>query len=204
VKKPRKGGSGDGHAEGDHEIWSYAAASIEPLKRRKSRVRAGATDEEAARTAQELKAANVRSKSPLPDNQKLAVSPPAQKPKSSPSSPPPLATFDRNSARKIRGGREKIEARVDLHGMRQDEAHATLRRFLFSCHDRGLRFVLIITGKGKALGAGEGERGILKRNVPRWLAEPELRGLVVSFATAAIQHGGEGALYVHIRSKARA
>jgi DNA-nicking Smr family endonuclease len=43
----------------------------------------------------------------------------------------------------------------------------------------------------------------LKRNVPRWLDEPDMRAIVVSFTTAAIQHGGEGAIYVHLRSKNR-
>ena len=70
--------------------------------------------------------------------------------------------------------------------------------------------VLVITGKGApsrrrdedddyGVRFGEQERGVLKRNVPRWLAEPELRSIVVSYTTAAIQHGGEGALYVHLR-----
>ena len=47
------------------------------------------------------------------------------------------------------------------------------------------------------------DRGVLKRNVPRWLEEPDVRSIVVSYTTAAIRHGGEGALYVHLRSKDR-
>jgi DNA-nicking Smr family endonuclease len=97
-----------------------------------------------------------------------------------------------------------------LHGMRQHEAHTALRTFLARCQGRGLRFVLVITGKGKASGPGdkldtgdERERGVLKRNVPRWLEEPDVRNIVVSYTTAAIQHGGEGALYVHLRTKDR-
>ena len=138
---------------------------------------------------------------------------PRPRPKTAPSAPPELATFDRNSVRKIRGGRVEIEARVDLHGMRQDEAHAALRAFLGRCQSRGLRFVLVITGKGKPIGS-ENEfvfhpianeiAACLKRNVPRWLEEPDVRSIVVSYTTAAIRHGGEGALYVHLRSKDRA
>ena len=125
--------------------------------------------------------------------------------------PPDLSTFDRNSARKIRIGRIEIEARVDLHGLRQDEAHAMLRAFLFRSQSRGLRYVLVITGKGKTTSISdrssrdiERERGVLKRNVPRWLEEPDIRSIVVSYTTAAIHHGGEGAIYVHLRSKDRA
>ena len=43
---------------------------------------------------------------------------------------------------------------------------------------------------------------VLKRNVPRWLAEPELAAIVVGFTEAAVSHGGEGALYVHLRKRA--
>ena len=70
--------------------------------------------------------------------------------------------------------------------------------------------MLVITGKGKpgsAAEAGyrnpENERGVLKRNVPRWLEEPDVRTIVVSYTTAAIQHGGEGAIYVHLRARHR-
>jgi DNA-nicking Smr family endonuclease len=42
-------------------------------------------------------------------------------------------------------------------------------------------------------------RGVLRRNVPRWLAAPGLAPLVISYATAHIRHGGEGALYVRLR-----
>ena len=56
--------------------------------------------------------------------------------------------------------------------------------------------MLVITGKG---GGRDGERGVLKRQVPLWLALPEFRALVVGFGDAAIGHGGEGALYVRVR-----
>ncbi|MFA5957358.1 Smr/MutS family protein [Hyphomicrobium sp.] len=210
MKKPQgRGGAKKGGAAGedDHDIWQYTAATIEPLKRAKGRfhpasdaVKSGLPKPKPA-TAAERAVVKPRVASAHPDVP--AVKPPR-------ATAPDLALFDRNSVRKIRGGRLEIDARVDLHGMRQDEAHAELRRFLMSCQSRGLRYVLIITGKGKATGAqashiGEGdrERGVLKRNVPRWLEEPDLRAVVVSFATAAAQHGGEGAIYVHLRSKSR-
>ena len=69
---------------------------------------------------------------------------------------------------------------------------------------------MVITGKGKLTDRDDDapfdmtrqrERGVLKRNVPRWLDAPELRSLVVSYTSAAIQHGGEGALYVHLRKQ---
>jgi DNA-nicking Smr family endonuclease len=68
---------------------------------------------------------------------------------------------------------------------------------LYRSHSAGFTFVLVITGKGK-IGA-ESERGILRRQVPQWLALPEFRAVVVGFEQAHIGHGGEGALYIRIR-----
>jgi DNA-nicking Smr family endonuclease len=213
VKKKRgsdaqKGGHPAAPFDDDQQVWQYAAATIEPLKRAKGRFHPA--NEAAASRAQKPKP-NSPSERP-PAKKKVALEPAETTvQKSSRVAAPDLALFDRNAARKIRGGRVEIEARVDLHGMRQQEAHARLKGFLLSCQGRGLRYVLIITGKGKAIGSqashtGEAdrERGILKRNVPRWLEEPDLRAVVVSFTVAAVQHGGEGAIYVHLRSKNRA
>jgi DNA-nicking Smr family endonuclease len=115
-----------------------------------------------------------------------------------------LAALERRQARRLRSGQVEIEARLDLHGMRQSDAHAALRRFLLACHARGVRWALVITGKGATArggASGEHERGVLRRNVPRWLAEPELRAIVISYTAAAAPHGGEGALYVQLRRR---
>ena len=87
---------------------------------------------------------------------------------------------------------------IDLHGKTQREAHAALVRFLRRAQREGARFVLVITGKG-VRGSADGERGVLRRQVPLWLQLPELRAYVVGFEAAHVGHGGEGALYVRIR-----
>lgn len=96
--------------------------------------------------------------------------------------------------RKLSKGHVPIEARIDLHGMVQSEAHGFLLNFIMRAHDRGMRHVLVITGKGTSLGSD----GALKRAVPLWFSLPEFRGLISSFETAARNHGGEGALYVRL------
>ncbi len=64
----------------------------------------------------------------------------------------------------------------------------------------GARLVLIVTGKGtEKSGDVERERGVLRRQVPLWLALPNFRALVVGFAEAHVAHGGAGALYVRLR-----
>jgi len=111
--------------------------------------------------------------------------------------PPPLAPLARRERTQLSRGKKQIDARLDLHGMTQTRAHRELSGFLQRSHSAGFTFVLVITGKGK-IGA-ESERGVLRRQVPQWLALPEFRSLVVGFEQANIGHGGAGALYVRIR-----
>jgi len=102
--------------------------------------------------------------------------------------------LERPVKRKIAKGRLALEARIDLHGMIQSEAHGFLLGFLIKAHERGLRHVLVITGKGTSLGSD----GALKRAVPLWFSLPEFRPLISSYEPAARNHGGEGALYVRL------
>jgi DNA-nicking Smr family endonuclease len=123
---------------------------------------------------------------------------------------PPLADVDRRKARQVASGKIGIDARLDLHGASQRDARSRLRGFLFDAHARGCKTVLVITGKGgngepDRLGAlmGEKQRGVLRRNVPLWLAELDLRAVVLGYTEAATRHGGAGALYVQLRKAAR-
>lgn len=92
-------------------------------------------------------------------------------------------------------GRDPIGARVDLHGLTHDQARAALTAFIEDACARGLRGVLVITGKG-ALGDG-----VLRRRAPEWLAEPPLRQRVAGLSEAHRRHGGEGALYVALKRR---
>ncbi|KRB62975.1 DNA mismatch repair protein MutS [Rhizobium sp. Root708] len=102
--------------------------------------------------------------------------------------------FERPVKRKIANGRVALEARIDLHGLVQSEAHLILLDFLIHAHTRGMRHVLVITGKGSSLGSD----GALRRAVPLWFSKAEFRYLISSYETAARHHGGEGALYIRL------
>ena len=103
-----------------------------------------------------------------------------------------ISDIDRSTARKFTTGRLPIEARLDLHGLNQDQAHGRLNQFIEHAQSRALRCVLVITGKGG---------GVLKRQVPIWLNMPRLRSHILAFNPARRRDGGEGALYVLIRRK---
>jgi DNA-nicking Smr family endonuclease len=115
---------------------------------------------------------------------------------SAPVSPPkPRISIDRPVRYKISKGRIQLDARIDLHGMTQHQAHSMLLNFLHQAWQHRLRHVLVITGKGSSLGS----EGVLSRAVPEWFATPPFHSLVSGYAFAARQHGGHGALYVRLR-----
>jgi DNA-nicking Smr family endonuclease len=106
---------------------------------------------------------------------------------------------DRRQALRLRRGQLAIEGRLDLHGMTQAEAHRALASFVAKSHAAGKRVLLVVTGKGTRPGADGSPSGVLRRTVPRWLAEPALRPLVLATAAALRRDGGDGALYLLLR-----
>jgi DNA-nicking Smr family endonuclease len=169
----------------DLALWSGVTKSIRPLRKR---ARIAENVVEPAEVAKPVRAPKKKV-TVVPVS---AISPPPPAPKTMPG----VAPLDRKAKQKIARGRDAIDARLDLHGHTQAEAHDALLRFLRRTQARGGRVVLVITGKG---GRGATEGGILKRAVPLWLALPAFRELVIGFDSAAIPHGGEGALYLRLR-----
>lgn len=169
-------------SEEERRLWDSVAKQVKPLRKSPRLVRPRVIE---AETPDIAFATPQRAPSPV----KIATPP---KPHA-----PPLAPIGRRERSQLSRGRKEIDARIDLHGMTQTRAHRALFGFLQRAHHEGFSFVLVITGKGK-LGA-ESERGVLRRQVPQWLALPEFRALVVGFEEANIGHGGEGALYVRVR-----
>jgi len=117
-----------------------------------------------------------------------------------PVQPPALERFsgiDRANAERLKRGLHPIEARLDLHGKTQAEAHHALAAFIHSSSDAGRRCVLVITGRG----FGPSGPGVLKSAVPRWLEEVGLRGKILAIAPAQPRDGGAGALYLLLRRR---
>ncbi|MDO8534592.1 MAG: Smr/MutS family protein [Xanthobacteraceae bacterium] len=169
----------------DRALWDQVKKTIEPLRDRPNEV---LPDEPAAEKSTAPK---------RPPKARPAPVAPAVK------GPPPLAPIDRRLRQRLARGGASVDARLDLHGLKQAEAHARLGAFLEAAQARGASLVLVITGKGARAPADslDGERGVLRRQVPMWLALPELRPLVVGFEEATPAHGGAGALYVRIRRR---
>lgn len=133
---------------------------------------------------------------PVITERKAAAPLPALKKKAA----PPLAPLERKFRRGLVRGHVEIDGKLDLHGMRQQEAHTALRCFLRRQHEAGGRLVVVVTGKGVAAEYDPESRGVLKRQLPHWLSSMELRSIVVGFDQASDKHGGGGAFYVRLRS----
>jgi len=164
----------------ERALWRRATGDVKPLVAKRARVEPEAAEELAPKPAPRPAAPAVSTTRPLP----------SLEPGESPG-------LDRRTAEKLRRGRLEIEARLDLHGMTQEEAHRALARFVHRAQENGVRMVLVITGKGSATGGG----GVLRAAVPRWLNEAGLRPCILSFAWAQPKDGGSGALYVLLRRR---
>ena len=115
---------------------------------------------------------------------------------------PPLQTgrtdgLDKRTAQRLRRGQIAIEARLDLHGLTQAEAHPMLNEFLGNAQAAGKRGVLVITGKGRA----DQGYGVLRRAVPTWLNQPPNRARIIAVHDAQPRDGGSGALYLLLRKR---
>jgi DNA-nicking Smr family endonuclease len=172
-----KGRAESGLKEEDRVLWSLVARTAKPLKGTLA----------------------VAMPDPVPEPKKMPVEPAKALPAIA---APPKAkslrvshSLDEPTLEKLSKGRLPIEGRVDLHGLTQDEAYSLLFSFLQSAYAGGVRYVLVITGKGSSSGGD----GVLRRAVPAWLSTPAFRLLVSSHDHASRQHGGTGALYVRLR-----
>ena len=96
---------------------------------------------------------------------------------------------------KLRRGSWTIQAQLDLHGARTDEARSRLSTFVREACKQGLRCVRVVHGKG--LGSKDGQ-AVLKIKVPAWLIQKEQ---VIAFVAARPAEGGNGALVVLLRAK---
>jgi DNA-nicking Smr family endonuclease len=92
--------------------------------------------------------------------------------------------------RKLRRGDWIVQAQLDLHGMRREEAREALADFIREAVKRGLRCVRVIHGKG--LGS-VGKEPVLKGKVRAWLVQ---KAEVIAFCQARPHDGGAGAVLV--------
>ena len=175
-------------------LWQRIARDVTPLPRGAVVLEEEAAPEEEA--------------PPPPPAPKTIKKPRRAAPAAAPAPPPPPALpeldpvmpagLDRRTARRLKRGQLAAEARLDLHGRTQDQAHDALQGFIQESRMARRRCVLVITGKGSV---ASGRGGVLRQMVPRWLNEPALRRHIIAITNAPQSSGGAGALYVLLKSR---
>ncbi len=181
----------------DWHLWSKVTRSISPLRKNQK-----LADEQAVILSQpeELKTSDKLKSTSKYKGWVPSYTPVFSSPKNASSNIEPRLR------RRLSKGRVAIDATLDLHDLRQDEAHATLVRFLSVAHARQNRTVLVITGKGKKLSNDysfgvNSQRGVLRAMLPIWLQGANLRQIIAGHETASQAHGGEGAFYVRLKKQ---
>jgi DNA-nicking Smr family endonuclease len=176
----------------DDALWRAVTSEVKPLRSRKPHSKTAPA---------QLEPSGI----PAPENSDPVISPPQAAASFTPPeqkrAPPPSPALsldaspgvDKRTAERLKRGQLPIEARIDLHGLTQREAHQTLTNFLEGARETHRRTVLVITGKG------ESGQGVLREAVPRWLNEASIRPLILAFSQAQPRDGGTGALYVLLR-----
>jgi DNA-nicking Smr family endonuclease len=109
--------------------------------------------------------------------------------------------LEKNTLRKIKKGKIKIQSKLDLHGFTVEESKEKVAKFILKNYEFNKRLLLIITGKGKRLDVSEGWKGTgkLKKNVPIWLRSVQLSKYILWFDSANPENGGEGALMIYLK-----
>ncbi len=190
---------------GEHALWDEVTRNVKPT-RGKPRVKASAEASTKRVTAKAPLRTQAHVKSPKPPAEPLKGLAPALMPGQ------PMAGVDGGTAERLRRGRLAPDAVLDLHGLTQDRAYATLLNFIRRSSAEGHRCLLVITGKGlskssdapntKGFVMPERSRaGVLRALVPHWLNESDLRTMVVGVQSAHQRHGGTGAFYIYLRRK---
>jgi DNA-nicking Smr family endonuclease len=100
-------------------------------------------------------------------------------------------------AKRLHQGDYSIQAHMDLHGLRADDAKEVFEEFLNWAITTGKRGVLIIHGRGLS----SPSEPILKNKVREWLTRGPWRKWVVAYSSARKCDGGAGATYVLLRQR---
>jgi len=190
-------------SEEDHEVWSRVAETTIPLRPIVTKSPDFAPEPVHAPLAQKPPRPVIR-----PLTRIGGVTPEAHvtinlAPDPMKASEKPGNQMDRRNFERLRKGKMRPDARLDLHGMTAAEAHSELIAFIHRSHAAGKRLALVITGKGNSTRQEEGimpsRQGILRHSLPHWLSRADLKPMILEITPAHAKHGGGGAYYVYLR-----
>ena len=110
-----------------------------------------------------------------------------------------------NKLEKISIKNLKIQ-KLDLHGFSIDNANKIVKKFINTSYERGLKQLLVITGKGirskvKNNPYVSQEMNVLKNTVPEFIKnDKDLLKKIKKIETPPVKYGGEGAFYIFLKN----
>jgi DNA-nicking Smr family endonuclease len=112
-----------------------------------------------------------------------------------------FAAGDPGAERRVKQGKVDVERTLDLHGLREAQAHSRFHAFITTAASEGCRCVLVVTGKGRpeSKASEDRPRGVIRKRFQDWVDEEPLRGLIARVAPARPKDGGDGAFYVFLK-----
>jgi DNA-nicking Smr family endonuclease len=100
--------------------------------------------------------------------------------------------------KRLKRGEFSIQEYIDLHGLTRKEAEDVVNKFIIQSHQKGLRCVLIVHGRGLR---SVDHKPAIKKELPVWFKRGILKKIVLAFVTARPCDGGAGALYVLLKKR---
>ncbi len=107
----------------------------------------------------------------------------------------------------LKKGKIKIDRRLDLHGYSLIDAYDLFKKEIKKTYEKNKRCILVITGKGSHLNKTKEDfnpklfYGKIKKSIISWAEEDSLKKYILTYQTAGIAHGGEGAIFIYLRKK---
>ena len=98
--------------------------------------------------------------------------------------------------------------KLDLHGFSLAESNKIVKKFIIESFNYGYRKLKIVTGKGTRSRSRSYDNpyiseklSVLKHSVPEFISSDEnLNNKIVKIANANLRDGGEGAMYIFLKS----
>ena len=104
--------------------------------------------------------------------------------------------IDNSTIKKLKTGKYKIDKTIDFHGKTLDEAFDILIKEINIAYNKGLRCLLVITGKG--LRSPENSKTI-KNEINNWLNHHLIADKIITYTDAIQKDGGTGAVYILLK-----
>ncbi|MCG2841169.1 Smr/MutS family protein [Sandaracinobacter sp. RS1-74] len=181
----------------EQELWARVAETVHPLHPARRQAAEAAPESKPAPAPPPRRDAGPKRAPPAP-----AIGP-------NPRTPAAHAeSLDGGWDRRLASGRLHPDLVIDLHGLSREQARHILYRRVLDAEARGLRTLLVITGKGQMPGPspadlmeGRPTRGAIRADLPRWLGEAELSSRIAAVRRAHPRHGGAGAAYIILKRR---